>query len=884
MAKDMMFLKIALTVLFALCLVDMVSGNEVSETLKVTVDAAGGTLDDPVGAGFSNIGKPGTALELTITLGNKLQALNSRIVEPPGGDPAENMPQPWARGEGALEWKTIVGTNDCFWVVFLVGYRGDPGGALSSLKPIYCSVSDVDIDADTDDDAEDEFRPPSRSDEEDRAEFYDRGEEPAGTLGLVGLLLETGGTIDDVLQPGPWSQVVLSLDAKTEGTLTLHWHPQLEMSINRNDVLPLHQYTIKNKANDSNTIPKNGEPKVDTFYVRAKAGAKSPAPDADFCTIRIAFKDATHYKEAHGIAEDIIRVTILDAPYLVIEPAQAVVCIDRDKPSLMVRLKPEAVPDGFTGPVEVLVRESNGSGGEPAASKIQVCNEAGEAQTDGLTLTMDWEGNQQKAFKLDGSSVGLTHVLAEAQFQGEDPGDENPIRESEIPVYVISIDMQLPNRDELSGMRTAADEVTRFVYPSRWEEANRTNLIQYKADAGGAAAPVDLEVRVYDAADNIVWKDKMEWTAEWTDTGFRTRTNNGESVDADGKPNVDTYGVYKFLDPSKDNNRVFKTKLIAASSVSTYTTDEKQFQARSREVFYTREADSWLEAAAKLYMWKIWGVELGEGKERACTDPKKDAESARLYIGKGVLEDAISCLTPRGTFHHFTHGTMTCTLKNIDNIEVPGFAGPASQLGTWNGAGVPYDLTGKFEVHGTLYDLNACYSSAKRGGATCSVIESFKNALDGTAGGDGKIVGYPEKLGIRLVLDIGIDINQTEFSPKLGHPLFTIEEKNELNNCARIVFNNKLNELGLLGIPPGYSNDTLTLGRISSHDNTNIEVLPQQVDPDVLIAAAKVMWRDAFDGREVDTYEYCTVFTFSILLADTSKSPETKDGDKLLID
>jgi hypothetical protein len=841
-----------------------------------TINVAPGTKTDPVGAGFDNIYKPGATLKITLKLmANGKDILgSSSIDEPAAGDPLENRPRLWVKDpqNSKGNWKTTgAGSDDTFWVVFKCGktpsaYAAQVAASTGwvntpTMGPNYGSVSDIDIDADTLNTSQAEFRAPSRTSQEDEAEFVKKGEESAQSDGIVGLRLYLGAdNPPGTDNPGPWCEVALSLNAKTVGTLTLTFGNQLEMKI-KDGAAITSGYTVPNNDNAA-TIPKDGTPKHTRFLVRAKAGATSPAPTGESVIIRAEFKDTGYEGATQGLALDVIRVTIMDKPWLELTPAPTYVMMGGDKKVMVVTLKPEDTPQGSAA---ATVRVTEGNGAEPPTPvmpsvKLDICNAAGVVQAAGnIDFAMDWSANQQKSFKIGPKAVGATHVLAVALTEPNDPA----IRKTEVNAFVFSLEVRLPATAGLAGMRT--DGATRFVYPSKWEEAHRTKLIEYKGDSGGANLPFLPEIVVMDG-DETVWHVDVAagvaWTNQWTDSGFVTRTNKGK--DADGHANLDAHGAYKFIDPSGAGTKAFQTCAKAGTPSGDYSSQSLSFQARKRSVFYVEAAGSSFEAIGKVYMWKTYGLIVGGAA--AVSDPANDANKLGFTTGARNFAGALECVTPRGSFDCVAHGLFggipasVLSAIRIDATDCYGFKGPASGKGTWNGQKAAYDLTDRMEAHNTFVDITACYSADTGPGAACSVIESFRNSLSGTIGGGGSVHGYTGVATLTAVFTIG--------QPTWNATGLTPAEKAEILGHALDNAQQQLKNGGVLD-----ATGALTTNWIVNHSVTNVISAIPALNLAAMTTAAKNDFDAAHPGHAAYTFTVTTAPPLVLNLGAVTRTP-----------
>ena len=317
------------------------------------------------------------------------------------------------------------------------------------------------------------------------------------------------------------------------------------------------------------------------------------------------------------------------------------------------------------------------------------------------------------------------------------------------------------------------DEPTEFVYPSIWEKENQTGpakhngIVQYWAKELKSNSIDEVHVGIYDPQKKCwVWWLKVDPMSDFTDSGFRTETNVAGSVDADGKPNKDSYNNFKFLDPGATGKRTYQAWLIITVKGGGQTVASLNFEARARKVFWC--SNNKIPVAergfTKAWMWKTFNLHAvipGSGDPdnppaqdvAASDDPGTDGSSDRSYLwlaGGPSFEAAYKCLTPRGSFYVACHGSAGQI--NVDGTPRPGFKGPGSNAGTGeNLAADKVDLTTCAKVHCTEVELLACKSgllpgNPKPGADTCSVAKSFANSLAGTTGGGGTVAGYPSNV------------------------------------------------------------------------------------------------------------------------------------------
>ncbi|MBN2024096.1 MAG: hypothetical protein JW809_15035 [Pirellulales bacterium] len=282
-----------------------------------------------------------------------------------------------------------------------------------------------------------------------------------------------------------------------------------------------------------------------------------------------------------------------------------------------------------------------------------------------------------------------------------------------------------------------------YEYPCIWTEQNKANLIQYKTTSS-ADGIKEVIVRVTTGTSNVQWKSSgLATAADWTDSNFKTRTNQQESTDANGKPNYDGTR-YKFLDPGTTGNKPYSAQLliVPVGSDVPVKVDEETFHARTRKVFYTRTADTPFEAFGKTYMWKLYGKAEANATP-VCTDPSND--DPNLFFGPDgkTFNTAYDCVTPRGAFRAVAHGLIDGSQIRLDQTWYKGFGGPSSAQGTQGGAAPVYDLTGHAEMHDPYRMLFTCFSTKTFTGYTCSVATSMKNGLEHTVGGGYSVVGFP---------------------------------------------------------------------------------------------------------------------------------------------
>ena len=311
------------------------------------------------------------------------------------------------------------------------------------------------------------------------------------------------------------------------------------------------------------------------------------------------------------------------------------------------------------------------------------------------------------------------------------------------------------------NMRQRTDSAGRpigfpFVYPGKWEEENSNNIIQYKAVETKPGIISKIEISIYESNNpkNVVWrKDDFRPSTDWQDSTFRTRTNQENSVDADGLPNKDANGNFKFLDPGPDGRKSFSACLTLTLQNGTQIQYVEQFEVRARRIFYTRTADSPFEAFGKTYMWKLYRFtpEMGNTpiakRPDVCEDPKQHDRD--LFFGSSdkdnTLRRAYSCLTPRGNIYIVAHGASDAEGIKLDQTWWYGFQGPASKEGTKFGTPPIYDLTNVAEMHKVVVRFLACYthrSNPPLPRFDCNVATSFKNSLQETIGGGGEVRGY----------------------------------------------------------------------------------------------------------------------------------------------
>lgn len=316
-----------------------------------------------------------------------------------------------------------------------------------------------------------------------------------------------------------------------------------------------------------------------------------------------------------------------------------------------------------------------------------------------------------------------------------------------------ALDSEVIANDEAQGqlrLDMRVDGTTQFVYPSIWEEVNLhtpnglipgNGIVQYWAKGDISAVTVEIK----DLDNQTVWTKNLSKRDTWWDTTFRTRTNAGN--DAAGKSNHATTGdAWKFIDPGKS---IFKAVLTLTTPKGVLST-QLGFDVRIRSVFYVKANDPGetnFQWQGKCWMWKVFGLTTGGAEARS--DPALNGRQLGFVPGNKNLSSALECLTPRALFYYVTHGLVDqstppniLSMLRIDGGDYFGFKGPASAMGTHNGAPNIYDLSGHAESHATWADMIACYSADTGPMATCSVIESYKNSLSETVGGAGWVLGY----------------------------------------------------------------------------------------------------------------------------------------------
>ncbi len=316
-----------------------------------------------------------------------------------------------------------------------------------------------------------------------------------------------------------------------------------------------------------------------------------------------------------------------------------------------------------------------------------------------------------------------------------------------------------------------------FVFPSIWEEKNKTRLIQYKTEERAAGSIKSVRIEVFDvlpdSKPNVVWSADLSKSSEWADAGFHTRTTGG--VDANRKPNIDKFMRYKFLDTQSSgggvNFRRFDARLIVTLKNNATLEATLKFGAKPRNIWYIEAGKTAFESMGKAYMWMIQKLEAGDNDIQ--TDPAKDDDV--LYLGippppampRFTLKTAFQCLPPRGTFRFVGHGLFDSEMPghvpagmirlsaNLGDpverrVAYAGFIGPGTQAGAeGTRPNQPYvDLTDFFQSHGTKVYVIACWSADTSDEAPRSVITSFQNALAKSIGGGGAVNGYNGEFGI----------------------------------------------------------------------------------------------------------------------------------------
>jgi len=409
------------------------------------------------------------------------------------------------------------------------------------------------------------------------------------------------------------------------------------------------------------------------------------------------------------------------------------------------------------------------------------------------------------------------------------------------------------------------DGETRFVYPSIYEETKNPNpmYIQYKAwEKKGFKGQIDsVVVQVLDKDGNAVWEKNVKQSADWADSGFRTRTNKEGSKDADGRDNK-VGDKWKFIDPNSSPFTATLTITLRNGRELKTKPDNLKFMARPRYVFLaSSELEAKDRAKAKAWMWKTYGFTAG-GKDDAATVASND--NSKLFFFDGPkLSAAIACLTPRGNIYTVGHGGKS--LLGVDGNFYPGFKGDASEAGTGMiFTNNPYDVTACANAHWTTVDILHCFSGSVDDNAVCSVAQSYVNSLGTenkkTIAGGGTVQGYTSNVGLAM----------GEFAWRTGISTTNItpQEYEELSGYAHAA---------VLA-------QAVTAGAVDQNLETSPSWInaksPSNVNPDIDKAAATNAAKQQFDNAHPNHAPYTfavTVATSDYQLNNASKTATAAD-------
>lgn len=219
--------------------------------------------------------------------------------------------------------------------------------------------------------------------------------------------------------------------------------------------------------------------------------------------------------------------------------------------------------------------------------------------------------------------------------------------------------------------------------------------------------------------------------------------------------NIDRFGLHKFIDPSAINSRPYKAKLIITLIDDTKLIAVIDFDARSRDVFWSCRNNK-LDVYDKWLAMMLYGKKAGDPP----VSSNPDSNDNKLYTENPTLSltEAHKIVTPRGTMRLTGHGgdsggKFTSSTLNVMGKKYNGFSGPAASAGTNNSRLPIINLNGCAEMHNIITYVISCWSGLNADKSAKSVIMSYRDSVAESIGGGGGVIGYSDIVTTGLLIN-----------------------------------------------------------------------------------------------------------------------------------